>query len=78
MELVPHKLCALPYSNENWSHTAITEVRRTAFQFEKERGPQGIPEVTGLLHDATLTYTSLPPEADQSAVVLPGYGTHGQ
>ena len=27
---------------------------RTAFQFEKEHRPQGIPEVTALVHDATL------------------------
>ena len=63
MELLAHRLCSLPYPDENWWDTAITEVRRTAFQFEKEHRPLGIPDVTALLHDATLTHTS--PEAER-------------
>ena len=63
MELLTHRLCSLPYPNENWWDTAITEIRRTAFHFEKDHRPQGTPEVTALLHDATLTPP--PPEAER-------------
>ena len=58
METLSGRLAELPQHSHAWWDAALTEIRQTAFKYEKKVNPKGITEVEALLHESSLTHTT--------------------
>ena len=58
METLSGRLAELQRHSDAWWDAALTEIRQTAFKYEKKVNAKGITEVGALLHELSLTHTT--------------------